>query len=59
MTVWSSLEVRCSGSRNFGDGESCGVLSERERVLKSFWGVLTGLWERETASEALSLRSAL
>jgi hypothetical protein len=37
----SSLDAR-SGSRNLGEGESCGVLSESERALADFWGVRTG-----------------
>jgi hypothetical protein len=39
--AWSSFEDR-AGSRNFGDGDSCGVESDNERALDGdLMGVLT------------------
>jgi hypothetical protein len=42
--VWSSLDMR-AGSRNFGEGSSRGVLSERDRALGDldFCGVVSSI----------------
>ena len=48
MRVWSSFEVR-DGSRNLGEGESCGVESERDLDLV---GVLCGCGKEFCDAEA-------
>lgn len=56
--VWSSFEVR-AGSRNFGDGDSCGVESDNERAFEDdLTGVLTVYSAAEGASLPVILAAA-
>jgi hypothetical protein len=51
LRVWSSLDMRAAGSRNFGDGSNRGVLSDSDRAFGDICGVL--------ASIAASARSSM